>query len=467
MKYGARRRGEPDQTAGGTLGQDEPSRAPPPDAGLESPLAAPALAEQPVAFAKADLLEAPPDPEAEALAVPPSLHSRFEACEFLGRGGMGAVYKARDFRLGRDVAVKILFGADSEHGGSLLREARSQARIAHENVCEVYEAGTADHVRFIVMELIHGDPLARAKSSMTLEQQVRIVRQVASALHEAHRLGLVHRDVKPANIRVERGEDGAWKPYIMDFGLAREMGDTGATMTGALMGTPAFMAPEQAAGKVRSLDRRTDVYCLGATLYDVLVDRPPIAADSLALLLQAIMHEDPAPLRKIERDVPQDLEAIVMKCLEKQPAARYDSAKALGDDLQRFLDGELVTARKRSLGYVLWKRAKRHKGKVALASLLLIVAAVFTGAWVTARRRAAEQSLLSRELGENVKEMEYFLLNAHGMPLHDIDRERDIVRGRLKNIEAGMVAAGEVGLGPGHYALGRGHLALQEPEAAL
>ncbi|MDI1479407.1 serine/threonine-protein kinase [Polyangium sp. y55x31] len=444
MKYRRLRRDEPGQTQDVTVGQAE--------------LAAP----------QAERVEdAPPDAGPETSEIPPTLYSRFEAFEFLGRGGMGAVYKARDFRLGREVAIKLLFGADSELGGSLLREARSQARITHENVCEVYEAGTADHVRFIVMQLIHGEPLDKVRSAMTLEEKVRIVRQVALALHEAHRLGLVHRDVKPANILLERGEDGAWKPYIMDFGLAREMGDTGATVTGALMGTPSFMAPEQAAGKVRSLDRRTDVYCLGATLYDVLAGRPPIVADNLTALLQGIVHDEPPTIRQIDRDVPQDLEAIVMKCLEKQPSARYESAKALGDDLQRFLDGDPVEARRQSIGYVLWKRARRHKGRVALASLMLVVAAVLVGAWIRERQRASDQVKLSRELGESVKEMQFFLRNAYGLPLHDVDRERRIVRERLKTIASWLDAAGEVGVGPVHSALGYGYLALQEHAEAL
>lgn len=404
---------------------------------------------------------------AEDGEIPPSLYGRFEAFRFLGRGGMGVVYKARDLRLDREVAVKLLFGADPERGGSLLREARAQARIAHENVCEVYEAGTADHVRYIVMQLIAGEPLDKARASMTLEEKVRVIRQVASALHEAHRLGMVHRDVKPGNIMVERGEDGTWKPYIMDFGLAREMGDSGATVTGALSGTPAFMAPEQAAGRVRSLDRRTDVYALGAALYDVLVGRPPLVFDDLARLLRAVAEEEPQALRQVDRNVPQDLEAIVMKCLEKQPAARYESAKALGDDLQRFLDGEPVQARRRALGYVLWRSAKRHKGKVALGVAALAAALTVGGLWVQERQRAEAAAELSRELGESVKEMELFLRSAHGMPLHDVEREGDIVRARLKVIEGRMAAAGAVGVGPGHYALGRGHLALQEPFAAL
>lgn len=406
----------------------------------------------------------PPD---DTVELPPSLHARFEDFELLGRGASGAVFRARDFRLGRDVAIKLLLGADPERGGGLLREVRSQARLSHENVCEVYEAGTADHARYIVMQLIRGDPLDRAKAGMTLEERVRAIRQIASALHEAHRLGLVHRDVKPSNIMVERGEDGAWKPYIMDFGLAREVGDSGRTMTGAILGTPAFMAPEQAAGKVRSLDRRTDVYGLGATLYDVLAGRPPFVAGSLLELLEQVRSREPAPLRDLDRDFPRDLEAIVMKCLEKEPSARYESARALGEDLQRFLDGDAVLARRGGLGYALLKRARRHRRAVALAGAALLAAALTAALWARGRRLAAEQATLSRELGESVKEMELFLRSAHGMPLHDIERERDVVRARLREIEARMAAAGEAGRGPGRYALGRGHLALQAPEAAL
>ncbi len=465
MKHRLRRRGKPGQTAGTTAAQGEPARAPL-DVGLASTANAGAKRSDPF-ITTAPLGAAPELPAEETSEIPPSLYSRFEAFKLLGQGGMGVVYGARDIRLGRQVAIKLLFGADPEHGGSLLREARSQARVTHENVCEVFEAGTADHVRFIVMQLIDGEPLDKAKASMTLEQKVRVIRQVASALHEAHRLGTVHRDVKPANIMVEQGEDGAWKPYIMDFGLAREMGDSGSTVSGALMGTPSFMSPEQAAGKVRSLDRRTDVYGLGATLYDVIVGRPPLIAEGLAPLLQAIVNEEPIAARQIERDVPLDLDAIVMKCLEKQPAARYDSAKALGDDLQRFLDGEPVFAMKRARLYALFRRAKRHKVKLSIASVALVVTTVFVGGWMSERVRAEKQAILSRELGENVKEMEFFLRNAHGMPLHDIDRERNIVRGRLKTIESAIRAAGEIGVGPGHYALGRGHLALQEPGEAL
>ncbi|WP_437300213.1 protein kinase domain-containing protein [Sorangium sp. So ce426] len=398
--------------------------------------------------------------------IPPSLHARFEDFHLLGRGGMGAVYRARDLRLGRRVAIKLL-SAGAQIDGSFLREARSQARLRHENVCEVHEAGVADHVPFLVMRCIDGPSLQDARGDLTLEEKVRVARAIAAALHEAHRLGLVHRDVKPSNVMLERGTDGAYRPYLMDFGIAREAGESGPTLTGALLGTPAYMAPEQAAGRVHALDRRTDVYGLGATLYALLAGRPPFTGGTVMDVLRQVLEEDAPPLRTLDRDIPQDLEAVVMRCLEKQPGARYESARALGEDLQRFLDGDPVLARRASLGRRLARHARRHRAAVASVAALLLAALVVAGLLVRGRRAAAEQANLARELGETVKEMELFLRAAHAMPLHDVERERDVVRARLGAVEARMATAGEVGRGPGEYALGRGLLALQEPRAAL
>jgi serine/threonine-protein kinase len=400
-------------------------------------------------------------------SLPPSLKERFTFVRFLGQGGMGAVYLAKDRRLERDVALKFLFGGGAETSLKLLREARSQARLEHENACKIYEVGVADGHRYIVMQFVDGEPLDEAKQAMTLEEKVRVIRQVASALHEAHRLGIVHRDIKPSNIMVEQGEDGVYKPYLMDFGLARMAGERGATLTGAIAGTPAFMAPEQALGEIRSLDRRTDVYSLGATLYDLICGRPPFLDESIVLLLQRVAREDPVPLRKVMPGVPEDLHAIVMKCLEKEPGRRYDSARALGEDLQRFLDGETVMARRVSLGYLLLRKIRRHKGKVALAGAALAVALAVIVAWVRERQLASERARISRELGEDVKEMELSLRNGYSLPLHDIEREKDLVRARLRDVQARITAVGPAGEGPGHYALGRGYLALREPEKAI
>jgi predicted Ser/Thr protein kinase len=399
--------------------------------------------------------------------LPLALQERFESLTFLGEGGMGVVYRARDKSLGRDVALKFLFGGGAETTERLLREARSQARLEHENACKVYEVGAAEGHRYIVMQYIDGEPLDKAAKRMTLEEKARVVRQITAALHEAHRLGLVHRDIKPSNILVEQGEDGAWKPYLMDFGLARDVGERGQTVTGTIAGTPAFMAPEQAAGEVRALDRRTDVYSLGATLYDVVCGRPPFVDDNIFRLLQRVAREDPAPLRTALPGVPEDIDAIVMKCLEKEPGRRYESARALGEELQRFLDGEPVQARRASVFYVALKKVRKHKAKVAIAGAALLAALALVVAWVRERQLASARATLSRELGEDVKEMELFLRNAYALPLHDIERERDVVRARLHGVEERMRAAGPAGEGPGRYAIGRGHLALREPERAL
>ncbi|MDI1450968.1 serine/threonine-protein kinase [Polyangium sp. 6x1] len=399
-------------------------------------------------------------------SIPQALLSRFGEFHFLGAGGMGAVYRARDRHLGRDVAIKFLHQADPETNRTLLREARAQARIEHEHACKVHEVGADGDRPYIVMQYIVGEPLDRVGDRMTREQKVRAVRQVALALHEAHRLGIIHRDVKPANIMVEQGEDGAYKPYLMDFGIAREVGKS-IQATTSFAGTPAYMAPEQAANHVEALDRRTDVYALGATLYDLLADRPPFTGDNALVIMRQVLSDDPPALRKLRPDVPEDLEAIVMKCLEKEQGRRYESALALGEDLQRFLDGVPVLARRASFGYVLVKAARRHKLRVAAAASLLVVISVFGTLWVRERQALAEQTALARELGEDVKEMELFLSRAYGLPLHDIERERAIVRRQLRDIEARMATLGRAGEGPGHYALGRGFLALQESGEAL
>jgi tetratricopeptide (TPR) repeat protein len=406
------------------------------------------------------------DSKPSASEVPPSLYERFEGFELLGRGGMGAVYRATDVRLRRAVAVKLLFEGDSGSRSGFLQEARSQARILHPNVCEVFEAGVADHVPFIVMRHVGGGALQKMRAQLTLEEKVRIVQEVSLALHEAHRLGIVHRDVKPGNVLVERAEDGSWKTYIADFGIARDVTEDGRGAIHGVQGTPAFMAPEQAAG-TGHLDRRTDVYGLGATLYDVLTGRVPFSAPQMRELLRMVREEPPPPPRSVEPTIPLDLEAIVLRCLEKDPDARYESAKALAEDLGRFLDGDPVQARPRSLFVRLWKRARKHKIRVALAGAAVVVALTVAGLWLRSLGVAAQREALARDLGGAVREMELFMRSAHVLPLHDLENERGFLRGRLAQIEARMIAAGEAGVGPGNDALGRGHLALQDAGAAL
>ncbi|MDI3287802.1 serine/threonine-protein kinase [Polyangium sp. 15x6] len=399
-------------------------------------------------------------------AVPKSLFERYEDIEFVGEGGMGTVYRAVDPRLGRKVALKLLHGDDPELWRRFIGEARSQARIQHEHICPIYEAGQADGEPYIAMQFIDGEPLSVVRQRLALEQCVYLMKEVCLAVHEAHRVGMIHRDIKPGNILVEEREDGTKKPYVMDFGLARQIEDEGQTQSGAVVGTLAFMPPEQARGDVRALDRRSDVYSLGATLYDVIAGRPPFVADSQLRLLLMVGYDDPPPLGKVKAGVPEELETIVMKCLERDPARRYESARALAEDLQRYFDGEPILAKRASFGYVLLKKVKKNKLLTALLVVLALGALAVAGVYARAQRQAAARERLAQELGESVKEMELFLRAAYALPVHDVERERDVVRARLREIEQRAVSAGSVGEGPRHYALGRGHLALGDPEQA-
>jgi predicted Ser/Thr protein kinase len=407
-----------------------------------------------------------PGPPSERRTIPPSLAERYEDIHFLGEGGMGTVYRGRDPRLGRTVALKLLKGSDPGLWQRFLQEARSQAKVQHEHVCRVYEAGEANGEPFIAMQYIEGEPLSKMAERLTLEQRVKIMREVSAAVHEAHRLGLIHRDIKPGNILVEVGGDGSLKPYVMDFGLAKEVADRGQTVTGAVLGTPAFMSPEQAKGDVRAMDRRSDVYSLGATLYDLLAGHPPFVAPHAWKLLMMVALEEPPALSTVKRGVPTDLDTIVMKCLEREPGRRYDSARALAEDLQRFLDAEPILGRRASLGYVLWKKARKHKVATALGSMSVVAALSLGGVWVKAQQESAAQAKIAQDLGERMKEMELFLRAAYELPLHDAERERDVVRRKLEAIEQRRKEAGRAGEGPIEYALGRGQLALGEPEKA-
>jgi eukaryotic-like serine/threonine-protein kinase len=396
---------------------------------------------------------------------PVSSFGHYTDLEFLGQGGMAKVFKAHDQRLGRTVALKFIRDDDPRLVGKLLHEARAQARVEHPYACKVYEVGEINDHPYIAMQYIDGSSLSRLKAVMTLEQKVSAVIDVALALHAAHRIGLIHRDVKPSNIMVERSEDGRFIPYIMDFGIAREVEGSGEAMTETIEGTPGYMAPEQATGGAASLDRRTDVYSLGATLYDLLTGAPPFRGGSSVEVLLALTQEEAEPLRKRDSRLPVDLETIVMKCLEKDPSRRYESTKAIADDLQRFLDGEPILARRASIVYWAVKKAKRHKLLVAVSAVALAGITALSVVGIRARYIAAEQAEFAQLLGQELKEVELFMRQAYALPLHDIRREKAVVRERMARLAE--LATRGYREGPILYALGQGHLVLDENEAAL
>src|SRR4030042_1569391 len=206
----------------------------------------------------------------QAPEVPVECWERYEFIEFIGEGGMGSVYKARDPRLNRIVALKFLRGDDSRLVHRFMQEAIAQARVEHENVCKIFEVGDVRGNLYIAMQFIDGIPLKKACSLLTLAKKVQVMIQVAEGMQAAHRSGLIHRDIKPDNIMLEQTPEEKWHPYIMDFGLAREQSTPGITVSGMIMGTPAYMSPEQARGEVRTLDSRTDIFSYGATMYELL-----------------------------------------------------------------------------------------------------------------------------------------------------------------------------------------------------
>ena len=407
----------------------------------------------------------PGQPATTSSGFPVSNWERYEFVSFIGEGGMGRVYKALDPKLNRHVALKFIRGEDPVALERFVREARVQARIEQDFICKVYETGEVEGRMYIAMQYIEGQTLTRMRDELTLEQKVKLIKESAEGIQAAHRLGLIHRDIKPGNIMVEKTEDG-WHPYVLDFGLARETQAAGITVTGALVGTPGYMAPEQAWGDFRQLDRRMDVYGLGATLYFLLGGHSPFESESSMVALRRMLEEDVAPLHTIVKNVPEDLETVVMKCLEKEPERRYESARALANDLQRWLDGEPVLARKTSLSYRLMKRARKNKALVAVSGAAIVAILILAAYGIQTTLQARTRAALAQRFGQQIERMDAILRIGHTIPLHDTRKERRMIGAQVEEIRTQLSTLGSVAIGPGNYALGRAALALDDPTGA-
>src|SRR5438093_6667273 len=272
------------------------------------------------------------------------LSDRYELGGVLGRGGMAEVYVGTDRVLGRRVAVKILadrFARDSSFVARFRREAQSAAALNHPNVVSVFDTGSDDGTHFIVMEYVKGKTLSqviREDAPLMPERAAEITQGVAQALAFAHRAGIIHRDVKPGNIMLTA--NGSVK--VMDFGIARATTSESLTQTATVLGTATYFSPEQAQGS--AVDARSDIYSLGVVLYEMLTGSPPFTGDSAVTIAYRHVREEPASPSHVASGIPPELDAIVMKCLAKNPGNRYDSAQELIDDLQRFRAGEEVHA---------------------------------------------------------------------------------------------------------------------------
>jgi eukaryotic-like serine/threonine-protein kinase len=337
----------------------------------------------------------------------------YEILRQLGRGGMAVVYEARQLRLNRCVALKVLRAGDQATPEQLVRfcaEGEIVARLRHPNIVQIYEVGTHNKQPYFALELMEGGSLAAARAGKPLAARpaAELVETLARAMDYAHSQGIVHRDLNPSNVlltpRADRGPSpddplGA-VPKISDFGLAKHLDqDTHLTRTGFVMGTPGYMAPEQIRGHNDRVGPGADVYALGAILYELLTGRPPFQAPTPLEVMNQINQLDPVPPSRLLPGVPRDLEVICLRCLEKQPERRYPGAAALADDLRRFRAGEPIRARRVPPPERAWRWARRRPAPAALLLLVLLVAVVgfpaVTLLWLEAA--AARQRALDHE----------------------------------------------------------------------
>ncbi|MCI0458773.1 MAG: protein kinase [Gemmataceae bacterium] len=326
----------------------------------------------------------------------------YEMLAVLGHGAAGVVYKARHLQLNRLVALKMILGAEHERPEDRLRfriEGELIARLHHPNIVQIHEVGSHAGRLFFALEFVDGGSLADRLDGTPQppHQAAELIEALARAVHAAHLQGIVHRDLKPANILLaatknpggssDRGRQATayGVPMIADFGLAKQLqSDVRLTQSGAVVGTPRYMAPEQCRGDLQAIGPATDVYALGTTLYELLTGRAPFPSEEVVKVLHQVVEEEPWPPRRLRPNLPRDLECITLRCLEKEPGRRYASAEALADDLRRFLDGEPIRARRVGRLERAWKWARRRPVIAALLLGLVLVAGLGVAGVTTA-----------------------------------------------------------------------------------
>ncbi|MDB5390776.1 MAG: pknB 10, partial [Planctomycetaceae bacterium] len=309
----------------------------------------------------------------------------YEIQQVLGRGGMGIIYKARHVRLNREVAVKMLLAgvnATEKYCDRFLREAEAVASLKHPNIVQIYDMGERDGQLYFTMEFVEGGNLAQKLADMPLppREACCLLATLATAVEAAHQSQIVHRDLKPANILLTA--DGT--PKISDFGLARRLDDdSGLTWIGAAVGTPGYMAPEQAEAKPFKLGPSVDIYALGAILYELLTGRPPFKGETAAETVRQLISQAPVPPSRLNQQISRDLETICLKCLHKEPQRRYVSAAALAADIHCWLAGEAIAARPDGRLRKWTRRIFRRPGYAMAAAigLLLSLELVSDGRW--------------------------------------------------------------------------------------
>jgi serine/threonine protein kinase/WD40 repeat protein len=296
-----------------------------------------------------------------------------EILEEIGRGGMGVVYRARHVALNRIVALKTIPSyafADDVSRSRFRAEARAAAAMEHPGIVPIYDVGEHGGLPYFTMAYVAGPSLSRKlhEGPLAPRRAAEIIRQTAVAIGWAHSRGFVHRDIKPGNILLDAQD----RPMLVDFGLARHvMDESNLTTTGQIIGTPNYISPEQARGDRAQGGPASDIYSLGAVLYCALTGRPPFQSPCVAETLAAVQSHEPVPLRRLDPTVPRDLETITLKCLEKTPDVRYQSAESLADDLQRFLNGDPIQARPIQPWIHTWRWCRRNRAVAGLSGLVI------------------------------------------------------------------------------------------------
>lgn len=334
----------------------------------------------------------------------------YEMLSVLGRGGMGIVYKARHLKLNRIVAVKMMLSgryATPQELSRFARESRAVAELQHPHIVQVHDVGEIEGRPFFTMEFVDGATLAQELAGVpqSPRRAAELVTKLAEAMDLAHSKGIIHRDLKPANILLT----GDGTPKVADFGLARHLdGDPGLTFSDARIGTPSYMAPEQALGRLGLIGSSVDIYSLGAILYEMLTGRPPFRAETAIETERQVITVEAAPPRQLNADVPRDLETVCLKCLQKDSSRRYPNAAELAEDLSRYLDGRPVNARPTGVMERIWSWGKRNRSMaLALSGLALLLAFIVVGSiWSAAyfHMLEGEQRKLAKEKTELAEE---------------------------------------------------------------
>ena len=392
----------------------------------------------------------------------PSL-GRYILGPILGQGGAGEVREAWDVVLCRTVALKVLRKMEPVGLIRFMHEAQIQSRMVHPNICHLYDVDTSGGIPKIAMQLVRGPTLAEAAPGLTVLEVVTILAQVAEAVHAAHRMHLIHRDLKPSNILLERGPDGRWVPFVCDFGLAIALDEPTLTLSPGILGTPAFMAPEQILGQRERVGPATDIFSLGVSfhfaLFGEVPDTGPGRSRELALPRRGVFP----PGRSQSPDLPAALETILRKCLEAAPEHRYGSALALAEDLWRFAEGAPIHSRPVGRLEQGWRRFRPYR--LAAAGILVAGAAILTG-------RLVEKGRMERENQRVAESARTFVLEAADLdkelrlekmlPSHDMRPAYARIQARMAGIRARMQALEPAHRGPALFALGQAQMILRD-----